>query len=567
MEIMRLRYTPRSGFVFRRARTRFGWRRVLPFLLASALIAPARSAILISQYYEGTSNNKWIELYNTGDDAVNLADSSIYIGLWSNAARETWKTSAAPSASLGLQGFIPAGGVFTLANSSATLSIASQRSNVATTGTSAHVINFNGDDSIVVYQGSTYAFANVVDAFGVTSNSAADVSYSRKTSVTGGTNADFAAGDWDQFSNSDVNSATPSSDSYIGAFQRGGIAVTWDTNGITSGVGGSGTWDTTTLRFTSKQAGSSTSGEVYMWSNTTNSRDTVIFGGTAGNVSVSGTKTLGSMIFTTSGYSISGNTLTLDGTGNVEVIGSAVTATVNTAILTNTGVDLRKRGGGKLVLTGNNAYSGTTTVHGGTLTINGAHTGGGAFTVKTGATLEGIGSTGAPVFVESGGVISPGASVEDLGTGNLNMHGGAIFNAEVHFIELAPSVADQIDVSGTVTLGDGVSAFPQLTFVASYTGQPGNLHTFVLVDNDSGDLIATTDRFAGGTAVSSPPNATHAFDYILGLLHYRVHYNANSVNGFGDGNDIVIEFTSVPEPSMLSLAVGALLARRRNRRR
>lgn len=40
----------------------------------AATVAPLHAEIFISEYVEGSSNNKAIELYNSGDSAISLAD-------------------------------------------------------------------------------------------------------------------------------------------------------------------------------------------------------------------------------------------------------------------------------------------------------------------------------------------------------------------------------------------------------------------------------------------------------------------------------------------------------------
>lgn len=70
-------------------------------LIALGLVCFASAAsgqIFISQYYEGTSNNKWIELYNAGASSVDLGAGGYRLGLWSNAAaRQSWKTMERPT--------------------------------------------------------------------------------------------------------------------------------------------------------------------------------------------------------------------------------------------------------------------------------------------------------------------------------------------------------------------------------------------------------------------------------------------------------------------------------------
>ena len=67
-----------------------------------------------------------------------------------------------------------------------------------------------------------------------------------------------------------------------------------------------------------------------------------------------------------------------------------------------------KEGSGDWRLLGKNIYTGTTIVEGGRLIVNGTHTGGGAYTVKDGATLMGRGTIGSRVTVQDGGTLHIG---------------------------------------------------------------------------------------------------------------------------------------------------------------
>ena len=71
------------------------------------------------------------------------------------------------------------------------------------------------------------------------------------------------------------------------------------------------------------------------------------------------------------------------------------------------GGQLVKQGGGLLALTGNNTYSGQTSVNGGALAVNGTLNGSGAVAVNGGGLLSGSGSVG-NVTVISGGTLAPG---------------------------------------------------------------------------------------------------------------------------------------------------------------
>ncbi|MCC2616409.1 ExeM/NucH family extracellular endonuclease [Aestuariibacter halophilus] len=103
--------------------------------------------IFISEYIEGSSLNKALELYNPSGTAIDLSAENYALGRFSNGG-----TSATLIA---LNGTIPANGVFVIANPSADpaiLAVADQ-----TSGNISH----NGDDAYELYKDGT-----VIDSFG-----------------------------------------------------------------------------------------------------------------------------------------------------------------------------------------------------------------------------------------------------------------------------------------------------------------------------------------------------------------------------------------------------------------
>jgi len=188
--------------------------------------AATSGALIISQYYEGTSFDKWIEIYNPGSVAIDLAGGEFYLGLWANINnRELWKTGGAPSFSMALTGSIPPGGTYLLSHLQAALPTYATAAQA-----NSQVINFNADDSVVLYTGATYAFANVVDAFGMTASNAMNTSFVRKNTITTGVNTDFNAADWDEFSNTAVDSAAAGTNERLGYHSTGPVVfgVTFD---------------------------------------------------------------------------------------------------------------------------------------------------------------------------------------------------------------------------------------------------------------------------------------------------------------------------------------------------
>ena len=113
----------------------------------------ATTDLFISEYIEGTSFNKAIEIYNGTGVAVDLTAGSYVLQLYTNG-------SPTASQSLSLTGTIANGDVFVLANSAANATILAQADVQNNT-----VINFNGDDAVVLRKGGLAG--PIVDVFGV----------------------------------------------------------------------------------------------------------------------------------------------------------------------------------------------------------------------------------------------------------------------------------------------------------------------------------------------------------------------------------------------------------------
>lgn len=148
-----------------------------------------QSNIIISQYYEGTGVNKWIELTNTSSSPVNTASPALQLAIYSitgDAGNISFTSASTPSQKVNLNVTIPAKGSVLIGNSGngaeVYYAIANQNDN--------NVINFNGNDGIALLDANN----QILDAFGQGIN-AKDVSYVRNQNITTASNS-FNVSDW-----------------------------------------------------------------------------------------------------------------------------------------------------------------------------------------------------------------------------------------------------------------------------------------------------------------------------------------------------------------------------------
>lgn len=116
-------------------------------LLLSALLAPALHAEpIISEYVEGSANNKALEIYNPDTAPIDLAGYSI---------KMFFNGGVTASRTVNLQGILQPGKTLVITDSAANPTLAAKGNMTMPTGV------FNGDDAIGLYKGST-----LIDVFG-----------------------------------------------------------------------------------------------------------------------------------------------------------------------------------------------------------------------------------------------------------------------------------------------------------------------------------------------------------------------------------------------------------------
>ncbi|WP_343315141.1 autotransporter domain-containing protein [Brucella sp. BE17] len=137
----------------------------------------------------------------------------------------------------------------------------------------------------------------------------------------------------------------------------------WDGTGTTAtgtADGGDGTWQSFATNWTDA-TGSANTG----WGGSVG-----VFAGTAGTVNVQATQVFDTLHFSTDGYQIEGDGLAIGvAAGGSFNIDSGVTTSISSVIEDGAGNHVRKAGGGNLILSGNNTYTGGTHLLAGILSV------------------------------------------------------------------------------------------------------------------------------------------------------------------------------------------------------
>ncbi len=173
--------------------------QILPRFLTDIIPAggtPGCGEIFISEYIEGNSNDKALEVYNPSNNAINLSGYSIV--LFSNGNTTAGNTFNFPNINLA------SGDVYVIANSNANATI------LAAADTTSNVTFYNGNDAVVLFKN-----ADTLDIIGevgvnptggswpVGSGSTSNNTLVRKLAVDAGTTDwSVSSGQWDVYPSS-----------------------------------------------------------------------------------------------------------------------------------------------------------------------------------------------------------------------------------------------------------------------------------------------------------------------------------------------------------------------------
>lgn len=235
-------------------------------------------------------------------------------------------------------------------------------------------------------------------------------------------------------------------------------------------------------------------------------------------------------------------------TGRILTIGALnLDTTYNGTIIAD--LQVVKNGTGTQIFTGNNTYTGATTINGGAIELNGTHTAatGGAYTVNNNGVLRGTGATNGDLSVQSGGAVAPGSTltpIESLGVGDMTFAANGSFDYQLDSNGLTADLlfGDALDLNNAVlSLSDLGSSFVPLgnkfTLIA-YDG-PWNLETFSGYADDS--------------------------TFMLGSNLWLINYNdpiagSNFQSDATTNGNLFVTITAVPEPSTWTVTLVSMFA-------
>jgi hypothetical protein len=180
--------------------------------------------LIISEYVEGSGNNKYLEIYNGTNNAVDLSDYKLQ--LYANGNTTT-------SQDITLSGTLNSGQCIVYKNSSAALTLPD-----GVTATNNAAVNFNGNDAVALYKISTSSYVDIFGRIGEDPGTAwtsgsyttLDKTLVRKSSVTSGITTNPSSGfptlatEWDMYDQNDVSHlgshTMASGNSYVSGYEN-----------------------------------------------------------------------------------------------------------------------------------------------------------------------------------------------------------------------------------------------------------------------------------------------------------------------------------------------------------
>ncbi len=145
------------------------------------------SELFFSEYIEGSSFNKCIEIFNPTNSDIDLAEYGVFLSFNGGTSENT----------IPLSGIIPAGGTYVVCNTSAGIDFTSKADQLSPD------LNFNGNDVVILED--AFGVIDAIGQLGATGNYGIDVTLRRDYSIAAGDNNPndvfSAASEWVSYPN------------------------------------------------------------------------------------------------------------------------------------------------------------------------------------------------------------------------------------------------------------------------------------------------------------------------------------------------------------------------------
>ncbi|MGA1124567.1 MAG: beta strand repeat-containing protein, partial [Chthoniobacterales bacterium] len=487
-------------------------------IVASALVY---GGVIISEYVEGTSNNKYIEIYNGTGGSISLSDYQMVI--YNNGSATPSNTAILDS--VGAGSTLAHGETLVLKNSQAALTLPN-----GVTAYNSAIANFSGDDALALQ----FTNGTNIDIFGVIGNDPgtswtagslstinqtlardSDVLYGVSNNPTGtGTTAFTTLGtEWTGFPIDTVSNLG----SHTMDFLPGSATIGSETENATVTYSGTVSLDSSAI-LTAASGGSTTfSGAI---------------SGTNGITKAgAGTVTLSAANTYSGGTTISAGVL---------AVGAGSTSGSISGAVTNNGT-LQFNRSDSLAFSGAISGSGAVTKLGaGTLTLSGSGSYSGATTVSAGIleladTVGGAAASTASVSVASGATLLLSQSDQVNNSASVTLSGGTITRG-----------SGVSEVFGSLNLTTG-------SFLDFGTGDEGNLTFGTYQNNETPSALLTVNNFLPGNSLTfdsssfSEGSINSYFTFGTGFVDYSLSNTGSTFT-----------ITAIPEPSTYLAAAGLL---------
>lgn len=195
-------------------------------LMCGLMLANMVSAnVIISQYYEGSSLNKWLEITNVGTEAVDLSNPQVYLCVFNNNAADDPSINPPNSSYTFNSGdgtdVIDPGESFLFRDNGAVVP-------EYAIGIATSVSSFNGDDLVILSTtNDETAWANRIDVVGNGTSWGSNTSFYRNFAIMD-PNPNFDFAEWTEVSNSTVDNAADGTTERLGVhLYNAGEPIDW----------------------------------------------------------------------------------------------------------------------------------------------------------------------------------------------------------------------------------------------------------------------------------------------------------------------------------------------------